>query len=192
VTVIDYAKSKGLYTYLDGARLAMAIASETANMTMEDFGNLGLDMFYIGGTKNGGMYGEALVIQNDIFNKDFRHFIKQSGGMMSKGRFIGLQFARFFDEDNLWLNLAWHANEMAQLIFNGLKGLGVEFDLSADANQVFPILDNKVHEQLSKDYGYYPWNKVSDNKTKLRFVCSWATSKEKVDEFISTAAKILA
>ncbi len=189
-TVIDYSKSKGLYTFLDGARLAMAVASKTANMTMEDVGNLGLDMFYIGGTKNGGMYGEALVIQNDIFKKDFRHFIKQRGGMMAKGRFIGLQFARFFDEDNLWLNLANHANEMAQLLFNGLQELGIEFDLTADANQVFPILDNKVYEQLSQEYGFYPWNKVGNDKTKVRFVCSWATPKDQVEALIADARKI--
>ena len=190
-SVISYAKSKGLYTYLDGARLAMAIASPAAGMTMADVGNLGLDMFYIGGTKNGGMYGEALVVQNDLFKKDFRHFIKQRGGMMSKGRFMGLQFARFFDEDNLWLTLAYHANEMAQLLFAGLKEQGVEFDLIADANQVFPILDNEVYEQLSKAYGFYTWNKVGDKKIKVRFVCSWATPREQVLELIADVRNII-
>lgn len=190
-TVIDYAKSKDLYTFLDGARLAMAVASKAANMTMEDVGGLGLDMFYVGGTKNGGMYGEALIIQNDLFKKDFRHFIKQRGGMMAKGRFIGLQFARFFDEDNLYFNLASHANNMAQLLYDGLKGAGVEFDLAADANQVFPILDNEVYRQLSQEYGFYPWNKVGDSKTKVRFVCSWATSQEQVEALIADAQKAI-
>lgn len=190
--VVDHAKSKHLYTFLDGARLAMAVASKAANMTMEAIGNLGLDMFYIGGTKNGGMFGEALVIQNNIFKKDFRHFIKQRGGMMAKGRFIGQQFARFFDEDELWLNFAQHANQMAQLLYEGLKKAGIEFDLAADANQVFPILDNKVYEQLSQDYGFYPWNKVGTDKTKVRFVCSWATTKEAVNSLIADASKQLA
>lgn len=188
--VIKHAQAKGLYTYLDGARLAMAVASKAANTSMEDMGNLGLDMFYIGGTKNGGMYGEALVIQNDLFKKDFRHYIKQRGGMMSKGRFMGQQFARFFDEDSLWLNLATHANEMAQLLYNGLKEHGVEFDLAADANQVFPIFDNEIYEQLIQDYGFYPWSKVGDDKIKVRLVCSWATPKEQVEGFVSRVAEL--
>lgn len=184
-TVVAYAKSKGLLTFLDGARLAMAIASEAAGMTTEDVGRLGLDMFYIGGTKNGGMFGEALVIQNDDFKRDFRHLIKQRGGMMAKGRFMGQQFARFFDDDNLWLNLAGHANEMAQLLYKGMEEIGIEFDLAADANQVFPILENKLYDQLSQNYGFYPWCKAGDGKTKVRFVCSWSTTKEQVESLIA-------
>jgi len=184
IKVIEYAKSKNLYTYLDGARLAMAVASRAAGTTMEDMGRLGLDMFYIGGTKNGGMYGEAMVILNDKFKPDFRSYMKQRGGMMSKGRFMGQQFARFFDEDNLWLSLAEHADEMAGLLYIGLKDLGIEFDLAADANQVFPILQDTTIEKLKSNYGFYPWSKVGSDKTKVRLVCSWATPKEKVEEFL--------
>lgn len=189
--VITHAKSKGLYTYLDGARLAMAVASKAAGMTMEDVGRLGLDMFYIGGTKNGGMYGEAMVVLNDAFKPDFRSYVKQRGGMMSKGRFLGQQFARFFDEDQLWLTAAQHANEMAGLLYSGLKDLGVKFDLAADANQVFPIFEKKTIEELNKSYGFYPWNKVDDNHTKVRLVCSWSTPKEMVDAFIEDARKVI-
>lgn len=111
--VINHAKSKGLYTFLDGARLAAAVTCDASGMRAEDMGSFGLDMFYVGGTKNGGMFGEAVVIQNDLFKKDFRHFVKQRGGMMSKGRFLGQQFARFFDEDQLYVAIAKHANDMA-------------------------------------------------------------------------------
>lgn len=187
--VIAHAKSKGLYTYLDGARLAMAVASKAANITMEDIGQLGLDMFYIGGTKNGGMYGEAMVILNDAFKPDFRSYVKQRGGMMSKGRFLGQQFARFFDDDQLWLKLAQHANEMAELLYSGLKDLGVQFDLAADANQVFPVFSNQIVETLSKDYGFYPWNKVDEDRTKVRLVCSWSTPRETVEAFIADVGK---
>lgn len=189
--VIAHAKSKGLYTYLDGARLAMAVASKAANMTMEDLGKLGLDMFYIGGTKNGGMYGEAMVVLNDTFKPDFRSYVKQRGGMMSKGRFLGQQFARFFDDDQLWLTSAQHANEMAGLLYAGLKDLGVQFDLAADANQVFPIFDNAVNEKLGQDYGFYPWNKVDENRIKVRLVCSWSTPDEMVEAFIADARKAI-
>lgn len=189
--VIEHAKSKGLYTYLDGARLAMAVASKAASMTMEDVGGFGLDMFYIGGTKNGGMYGEAMVVLNDTFKSDFRSYVKQRGGMISKGRFLGQQFARFFDEDQLWLELAKHANEMAELLYVGLKDLGIQFDLAADANQVFPIFDNKTIETLKKDYGFYPWNKVDENHTKVRLVCSWSTPKEMVEALIADTKKVI-
>ena len=191
VKIIAHVKSKQLYTYLDGARLAMAIASKSADLTTQYVGNLGLDMFYIGGTKNGGMFGEAIVIQNDTFKPYFRNIIKQHNGMMSKGRFLGQQFARFFDDDNLWLTLANHANEMAAKLYNGLKELGIEFDTTADANQLFPILDNAVIEKLRQDYGFYDWEKVGDNKTKVRFVCSWATPENKVDEFLADIKQVL-
>ena len=111
--------------------------------------------------------------------------------MMSKGRFLGQQFARFFDDDNLWLTLANHANEMAAKLYNGLKELGIEFDTTADTNQLFPILDNAVIEKLRQDYGFYNWEKVGDNKTKVRFVCSWATPENKVDEFLADIKQAL-
>ena len=148
-------------------------------------------MFYIGGTKNGGMYGEAMVVLNDTFKSDFRSYVKQRGGMISKGRFLGQQFARFFDEDQLWLELAKHANEMAKLLYVGLKDLGTQFDLAADANQVFPIFDNKTIETLKKDYGFYPWNKVDENHTKVRLVCSWSTPKEMVEALIADTKKVI-
>jgi threonine aldolase len=190
-TVINYARAKGLYTFLDGARLAMAVASEAADMSTRDIGSFGLDIFSIGGTKNGGMFGEALVIQNETFKKDFRYFIKQRGGMVAKGRFIGQQFARFFDDDRLWLNLAVHANEMAKLLYQGMKEVGVEFDLAADANQVFPILDNEVYEKLGRNYGFYPWSEMGSDKTKVRFVCSWSTTREQVESLITDTKALL-
>jgi len=189
--LVAHAKAKGLYVFLDGARLAMAIASKAANMTARDVGALGLDMFYIGGTKNGGMYGEALVIQNDRFKPFFRHVIKQRNGMMAKGRFMGLQFARFFDRDDLWLKLARHANEMAEKLYAGLKEIDVEFDFAPDANQLFPILDNRVIEKLRRNYGFYDWRKVGGDKTQVRFVCSWATPESKVDAFIEDVKRAL-
>ncbi|MEF3367810.1 aminotransferase class I/II-fold pyridoxal phosphate-dependent enzyme [Methylocystis sp. 9N] len=189
--LIAHAKTKGLYVFLDGARLAMAIASKAADMSARDVGALGLDMFYIGGTKNGGLYGEALVIQNERFKPYFRSVIKQRNGMMAKGRFIGLQFARFFDEDDLWLTLARHANAMAERLYAGLKELGVAFDLAPGANQLFPILDNAVVEKLRENYGFYDWRKIGADRTQVRFVCSWATPESKVDAFIADVKQAL-
>ncbi|HEY4964362.1 MAG TPA: aminotransferase class I/II-fold pyridoxal phosphate-dependent enzyme [Candidatus Saccharimonadales bacterium] len=189
--VIQHAKDKGLYTYLDGARLAMAIANKELGLTLQNFGALGLDMFYVGGTKDGGLYGEAMIIANDGLKPNFRNHMKQRGGLMAKGRFMGQQFARFFDTDNLWLTLAEHANAQATRLYMGLKELGIEFDQEPGTNQIFPIFDNGVLENLLKDYGFYKWSKVSDTKTKVRLVCSWATKPENVDEFLNDAGTLL-
>lgn len=189
--VIAHAKSKGLFVYLDGARLAMALANKSFGLTMESFGQLGLDIFYVGGLKNGGLYGEAMVVLNDELKPNFRNHMKHRGGLMAKGRFMGQQFARFFDEDGLWLLLAEHANKMADKLQKGLKALGIEFDLESGTNQIFPILSNDLLAKLQKDYGFYEWNKVDTNRTKVRLVCSWATPEDKVDEFIESVKRAL-
>jgi threonine aldolase len=191
VSVIEHAKRKDLYTFLDGARLAMALACDSADMSMEDIGNLGLDMFYIGGVKNGGMFGEAIIILNDKFKTDFRHYIKQRGGMLSKGRFIGQQFARFFDEDQLWLFNAKHANDMSAIMYEGLLKLNVRFDLPAKTNQLFPIFNNDTIELLEKRYGFYPISKIDEDHTMVRLVCSWATPKDVVEEFLEDVKEML-
>ena len=189
--VIKHAKDKGLYVYLDGARLAMAIANDSLGFTTQDIGNLGLDMFYIGGLKNGGLYGEAMVILNDELKKNFRNHLKQRGGLMAKGRFMGQQYIRFFGEDNLWLSLAEHANAQAMKLYKGLKELGVEFDLEPGTNQIFPILHNETLEKLRADYGYHAWEKVGGTKTKIRLVCSWSTPADKVDGFLVDVKAVL-
>jgi threonine aldolase len=182
--VIAHAKSKGLYTYLDGARLAMALGSSKAGISLSEFGQLGLDMFYIGGTKNGGLYGEALVILNDAFKPNFRSYIKRGGGMMAKGRFMGQQFARFFDDDNLWLGLGKHADQMADDLYKGLMGLDISFDQDTGTNQLFPILPNDLMATLQKDYGFYEWKKIDEGHTQIRLVCSWATKPVNVETFL--------
>lgn len=189
--VINHAKNKGLYTYLDGARLAMALADQTLGFTFQSFGELGLDMFYVGGTKNGGLYGEAMVIVNDQLKSDFRYHIKQRGGLMAKGRFMGQQFARFFDEDRLWLKLGQHANAQANNLYAELKQLGIDFDQQPGTNQIFPIFDNKIIESLQKEYGFYQWSKISDSKTKVRLVCSWATQPQNIEDFVRSVKALI-
>lgn len=181
--LIAYAKSQGLYTYLDGARLAMAVASQSANITLKEFGALDLDMFYIGSTKNGGLYGEALVINNDKLKPDFMSYMKRQGGHMGKQRPMSLQFARFFDDDNLWLRLAEHANAMAQRLRQGLADIGAEL-VESDANHVFVIIENGALAKLEKDYGLSRWQQIDDHHTKVRLVCSWLTKDQDVDEFL--------
>jgi len=188
-TIIAYAKDHNLYTYLDGARLAMAISHQ--NITPEDFGGLDLDMFYIGGTKNGGMYGEALVVKNDEFKRDFASYRKRQGADMGKQRFMSLQFARFFDEDGLWLRLAEHANELGLRLRDGLEKIGVRLMPEATANHAFLILENKYIDKLEKEYGLSRWEKINDKSTKIRLVCGWSTTKADVDGFLEDISMLL-
>jgi threonine aldolase len=188
--IISYANSKHLYTFLDGARLAMAIASESANITTQEFGQLGLDMFYIGGTKNGGLYGEALVINNDIFKPDFDSYMKRRGAHMGKQRPMSLQFARFFDEDNLWLKLAEHANAVGQYLRQGLVDIGAELVGSSDANHAFIIMKNEDAVELEKDYDLGRWQIIDDQNTKIRLVCSWTTTNEDVDGLVEAVKNL--
>lgn len=182
--LIDYSKSLGLLTFIDGARLAMALACSEAKMTMHDFGNLDVDMFYIGGTKNGGIFGEAMVVKNNRLKPNFKHYMKQRGGLMAKGRFMGQQFARFFDEDNLWLELGRTANAQAAKLRDGLLKLGVKMGVEAPANQLFPIFSNEILEKLSIYYGFYKWSKIDNQQTMVRLVCSWATPNQPIDDFL--------
>ncbi len=186
VAVISHAKSKDLYVYLDGSRLAMAMASKSAGITLPEFGALDIDMFYIGGTKNGGVYGEAVVIRNDMFKPNFQNHMKRRGGDMGKQRFMSLQFARFFDEDNLWLDLATHANVMAQKLRQELLAVGAELAHDSDANHVFVNLKNKTVEELEKDYDLPRWQKIDNDTTMVRLVCGWATKNENIEEFVYT------
>lgn len=190
--IVQFAKEKDLYTFVDGARLPMAFASSLNDMTPKEFGALGLDMFYIGGTKNGGLFGEALVIVNEDLQKDIRFYMKRQGAVSGKARSIGSQFARFFDKDELWLQCAKHACEAAHSLYEGMAALGAEFEQESSVNQVFPILEISVIEKLEKDYGFYRYEKVGETKQKIRLVTSWATPQSVVDEFLKVLASIIA
>ncbi|MBI4835688.1 MAG: aminotransferase class I/II-fold pyridoxal phosphate-dependent enzyme [Candidatus Abawacabacteria bacterium] len=187
--VANYARSKGLLVYLDGARLAMAIANEKNGITLKDITRL-VDAFYIGGTKNGGMYGEAVVIINPELQKDFRYHIKQRGGLMAKGRFIALQFERFFGKDQLWFELGKLVNQKAQKLYQGLVKVGIEFENAPNGNQLFPILNNKLITELQKEYGFYVWQNGSERST-CRLTCSWATPDTAINDFIQDTRNLI-
>ncbi len=189
--IVNFSKQNNLYTFLDGARLAMAVTAKNSTAPIKDIGNLGLDMFYIGGTKNGGLYGEAIVINNKELKTDFRSYIKRQGALMAKGRFMGQQFARFFTDDNLWLSLGSKANETAQYLYEGLLKRSIRFNTACETNQVFPILENSMIDNLEKEYGFYRWSKIDENYTKIRLVCSFATEKTAVDSFLNSLDKHL-
>ena len=165
-----------LILYMDGARLGSALAA--SGITLKDLGSV-CDCFYIGGTKNGMLFGEAMVIVNPALQPHFRHMIKNRGGMMAKGRLCGLRFLTAFENDDYF---AWasHANEMADMIRASIERSGMPFFQKNVGNQVFPILTEAQDAALSERFAYERWGKLADGRIAVRFVTSWATDVEDV------------
>ena len=184
----NYCIKNNLLLYLDGARLGTALASEENDMTLADIAKL-VDAFYIGGTKNGALFGEALVICNNALKEDFRYFIKQKGGLLAKGRLLGIQFEELF-KDDLYFDVARHANKMAILLKNALKEKGYEFLTDSSTNQQFTILPNDIIKKLSEKYSFNIERIVDSNNTAIRLVTSWATNEANVLEFIEDLKNI--
>lgn len=182
-TLSAFCRQNNLYLFCDGARLGAAIASEASDISLADMARL-CDVFYIGGTKNGALMGEAIVIMNDALKTDFEFHLKQRGALISKGRLIGIQFAEMF-RDDLFFEMAQHANKMAMKMATALQQKGFGFVATPESNQIFPILPNELIARLAKHYGFYHWKKVDNNNTSIRLVTSWATDEKAVDEFIA-------
>lgn len=176
-----------LYLFLDGARLGAALASADNTITLPDLARL-TDLFYIGGTKNGALFGEALIIMNPALRQDFRYLTKQRGAMLAKGWLLGIQFEELF-QNNLFLELADHANDMANQLRKAIQDCGYPLQWESKTNQIFPILPNAVIEQLAADYLFSTQLTVDENHTCIRLVTSWATKPEAVEQFrLSLAA----
>lgn len=175
-------RENSLLFYMDGARLGSALCSEGNDVDMADLGRL-MDTFYIGGTKNGALIGEALVICNESLKKEFRFMIKQRGAMLAKGRLIGIQFLALFN-NNLYFSLAKHANDMAALLRRGIQEAGYTFFSESPSNQIFPILPNKLIEQLLNNYDFYVWKEIDNQHSAVRLVTSWAVKEETIQSFV--------
>lgn len=187
--ISKFCKKHDLYLYMDGARLGSGLMAEGSNLVLDDIAKL-TDMFYIGGTKNGALLGEAVIISNDILKKDFRYNIKQKGALLAKGSLLGIQFKVLFTE-NLYFDLANHANQMAKQLRLGLKDLGCHFLSCSTTNQIFPIFSNTVISEIEKMYGFYPWQKIDESNYAIRLVTSWATDKKMVYEFLKDVKAVL-
>lgn len=186
--IFSICKELGLYLFVDGARLGVALTSNENDLSLNDFANL-TDVFYIGGTKNGAMLGEAVVIVNDELKPYFRNSIKLNGGMLAKGYLSAMQFEALFTNE-LFFKLAKNANEAAIVLKKGLAALNVEFFSTSPTNQQFIILDDKIVEALSKEYLFEEWTKFED-KTAIRLVTSWATDINEIDKFLKHLEKLL-
>lgn len=184
----DSCKKNKLLLYIDGARLGYALCAKDNDLDLPTIAQL-CDAFYIGGTKLGALFGEALVICNENLQSDFRYIIKQKGGMLAKGRLLGLQFIALF-EDDLYYKIAKHANEMADLIKEACRKKGYTFLNPSTTNQQFPIIPNKILDKLKQNYEYLYWQKVDDNQSAVRFCTSWATEKEMVLKLVAEIEKL--
>ena len=172
----------GLYFYLDGARLASGLAAGGPSLT--DLGRL-CDAFYIGGTKNGALFGEALVILNPALKPDFRYNIKQRGGMLAKGWLLGVQFEALL-KDGLYFEMARHANAMAARLQAGLKSLGWQLWVESPTNQVFAVVNDATKDKLDQLCAYETWCPAQETgRTVIRFVTCFATAPEDVDGFLA-------
>jgi len=151
-------------------------------LTYSDIANL-TDAFFLGGTKNGALFGEAIVICNDALKADFRFLLKQRGAMLAKGAAIGIQFGTLL-KDGLYDKLACHSNAMAKKLADGIKGLGYDFLYPPETNLIIPIFPVKVVEEMRKLYNFHDWQNL-DDKLAVRLVTSWSTPENMIDEFIS-------
>lgn len=167
-----------LFLYVDGARLGSALCSEENDMRLADIAALA-DAFYIGGTKNGALIGEALVICTELLKEEFRFHMKQKGALLAKSRLLGIQFAELF-RDNLYFELAEHANAMAGILRSAINKAGYPFLTHSTTNQIFPILPNWLIEKLQKEYVFYVWATIDADHSAIRLVTSWATKEEAV------------
>lgn len=179
----------GMYLYLDGARLAQALTAAGSDLQPEDLPQL-CDAFYIGGTKNGLLFGEAMVIVNDALKPGFRRAMKRSGAMLAKGRLLGVQFAAAMEHD-LWLDMGRHANTQAQRIAAALAGRGVPMYMPSPTNQIFPVLPDAQISRLQEQVAFYTTARVDETHQAVRFVTSWATTDAQVDALLAVLAEVL-
>ena len=179
-----------LKLFIDGARLGAGLMSEAADMDIKDIANL-CDVFYIGATKNGALFGEAIVFPKpEKFNlKIFRTLIKQQGGLLAKGRLLGIQFEVLF-EDGLYFENAKHADKQAMKIKKAFIEAKIPFLFESFTNQQFPILTPAQHEKLSSEFDYETWEFLDDNRIAVRFVTSWATSDDNIEKLTEAVKSI--
>lgn len=177
----DFCRECGLLLYLDGARLGVALTASGNQLTLAEVAAY-TDCFSIGGTKNGALLGEALVITHDGLKEDFIYQMKQRGALLAKSRLLGLQFLALFT-DGLYYENARHANEQAMRLKEGLIKRGYQLLADSPTNQQFIVVPRPLGEQLIEKYHCELWQESSHELT-VRFVTSWATPAQAVDELL--------
>lgn len=188
--IAKVCKERGLYLFLDGARLGYGLTCQENDMTLADIAEL-TDAFYIGGTKVGALFGEAVVLTNDELKVDFRYNIKQHGAMLAKGRLLGIQFLTLFEE-NRYFEISAHAAKLAEKLRTAFKEMGVDCLVDSPTNQQFPILPDAVLEQLKEKYAYEYQTRIDETHSAVRFCTCWATREENVEALIADLRRCMA
>ena len=180
--ISEFCHSHGLYLFVDGARLGYGLQAEGCDWTIADLARL-CDAFYIGGTKVGALFGEAVVFKGEEMLRSFRYAIKQHGGMLAKGRLLGIQFEELLKggEDCLYYKLARHANSLAAKIRAAFEKKGIKMWIPSQTNMQFPILTKEQQSLLAQKYTPEFWCKYDDTHDVIRFCTSWATKEENVE-----------
>lgn len=172
----------GLYLFLDGARLGYGLVAPDNDLTLQDIAE-NTDVFYIGGTKVGALFGEAVVMRNESLKADFRYIMKQKGGMLAKGRLLGVQFDALFT-DNLYFDISAHAVNLAERLRAAFEQKGYEFVAPNRTNQIFVKVPDAHLEKLKGEFGYSYDHRVDETHSVVRFCTSWATLESNVDALI--------
>lgn len=177
--ISEVCREQNLYLFMDGARLGYGLTAQGNDLTMADIARL-CDVFYIGGTKVGALFGEAVVFSNTALSQDFRYLIKQRGAMLAKGRLLGIQFSALF-EDGLYFEISRKANAMADQIRETLDSLGYTYLVPGVTNQIFPILPDTLLDKLQAEFSFTEQERVDAHNRAIRFCTSWATTEENVN-----------
>ena len=178
----------GLPLFLDGARLGYGVMAPGTDVTLKDIAEL-CDVFYIGGTKVGALFGEAVVFPRPGRIRNFRTIIKQQGGLLAKGRLLGIQFETLF-EDGLYFEISKHAVQQALRIRSAFEARGIPMLYNSVTNQQFPILTQEQYNRLAKEFAFELWEKMEDGRVATRFCTSWATLPANVDALVSAAGAL--
>lgn len=186
INIYNICKKYNLYLFLDGARLAVAL--DKSDITLDDLAKY-TDVYYIGGTKNGAMLGEAVIISNEEIKKCFRFSIKQNGGMYAKGFVAGIQFYELF-KDGLYFELGKHSNEMAQTLAAYLINRGFTLAQDQVTNQIFVNVSNEWYNKLQEFTLFELWEDLGENKV-IRLVTNYSTTNKDVTEFFKKIDDVL-
>lgn len=173
----------GITLYMDGARLSYGLTADGTDVTLHDIARL-CDVFYIGGTKTGALFGEAVVVTNQKLLPHFFTLIKQHGALLAKGRLLGIQFETLFTE-GLYLRIGRHAIDMAMKLKNAFISKGYRLHIDSPTNQQFFCLPNETIDKLMKHATFELWGPKGEKESIVRFVTSWATKEEDIDELIA-------
>ena len=179
----------GLYLYLDGARLAYGLAASDNDLDLPTIAKL-CDVFYIGGTKCGALMGEAVVISHEVLKKDFRYIIKQKGGMLAKGRLLGVQFIGLF-ENGLYEEVGRHAIRLADKLRSAIAEMKIPFYCTNTTNQIFIVLEDSKIAVLSKEFSLGYTERADETHSVMRICTSWATKEAHIDALIAALKAII-